>query len=152
MKLAFVTLMSCLIAVSWQQHNQRHQSGANPYWSRPQYHQQLQSPYYHQNYPSFYPNYYRGPYSPLSAPSYPNYYQQQQQPQQPFYKQQRPSQLDELKLAALLSQLSQEQQSYQQQNDQPVFIVQQKNEQNSPQVYNSVNFFKNNFTAFKMVI
>ena len=99
MKLAFVALMSCLIAVSWQQHNQRHQSGANPYWSRPQYHQQLQSPYYHQNYPSFYPDYYRGPYSPLSAPSYPNYYQLQQRPL-----------VDELKLMALLSQLSQEQQ------------------------------------------
>ena len=105
MKLAFVTLMSCLIAVSWQQHNQRHQSGANPYWSRPQY-QQLQSPYYHQNYPSFYPDYYRGPYSPLSAPSYgsyPNYYQQKQQPQQ------RPL-VDELKLMALLSQLNNQQQ------------------------------------------
>ena len=144
MKLALITLLSCLIAVSWQQY--QHQAASNSYyWSQP--HHQLSRPFYyqahHQNYPPFYPNYYRGPYNPSAAQSYPNYYQQQQQfykPQQQQYVPHR-SQLDELKLAALLSQLSQGQQ-----NEQPVLIVQQENDdiahQSHPVIYFKTIYLK----------
>ena len=110
MKLALFTLMSCLIALSWQQHHHHYrQPAANPYWPLPlnnhrgpQHQQQL--PYYyqepHQNYPSFNP-YYPGPYSPF-APSYPNYYKKKI-PNRSYS-------LDELKLAALFSQQQQKQQ------------------------------------------
>ena len=114
--MALFTLMSCLIALSWQQqHHHYRQPAANPYWPLSNYYhqQQQQLPYYYQeqnyNHPSFNP-YYRGPYSPPGTQSYPNYYQQQHQvPQR--------SQLDELKLAALLSQLGQQQQQPQQQQE-----------------------------------
>ena len=56
MKLALITLMSCLIAASWQQY--QHQA-ANRYWSRLQ--QQLPYQYQQNNYANYYP---------YSAPTY----------------------------------------------------------------------------------
>ena len=102
MKLALFTLMSCLIALSWQQHHHYRQPAANRYWPLlPYHHQQQQLPSYyqepHQNYASFNP-YYRGPYFPSAQQFYPNYYQK---------KIPNRSHLDELKLAALLSQQQQ---------------------------------------------
>ena len=131
MKLALFTLMSCLIALSWQQqHHHYRQPAANPYWPLSNYYhqQQQQLPYYYQeqnyNYPSFNP-YYRGPYISPPAQSQQTYYQAQQQQQHQVPQR---SQLDELKLAALLSQLGRQQQYKQQQAEdesQPIFIVQQ---------------------------
>jgi len=113
MKLALFTLMSCLIALSWQQHHHYRQPAANSYWPLPYHHQQQHVPSYyqepHQNYHSYYP-YYRGPYSPSTQPIYPNYYQPQQQQQVP-----KRSQVDEIKLMALLSQLNQQKPPQQQQ-------------------------------------